>query len=305
MPEKDRKDIQSFFSEAEDEELKCLVSTQDSKGFLTWNEVSSEYEDFRIKTWGEAIESGAIEQESGDTFKLASRSEISTHLSDDGTIKQTEEDNNKNSEPQDLPEVDLDSARWKKKDVAVAGLGLVFMLGFQVSQIRSVVFAVMDVPLGFLDQFAPLFVVVFIASIFTSIWSHYVREGLHDVSIENFRDRISALQGGDDDGGILSNPEDVDTSKQNEIMKLQGAMMKSQMKPFGWILILTIPTILWFQATATGLAPSAETGTILFPIIGEKAWASSLFGPFQVWIFWYIICTVTLTQVVKKFYPMD
>jgi hypothetical protein len=194
MPEKNRDNMQGFFSEAEDEELKCLVSTQDSKGFLTWNEVSSEYKDFRIKTWGMAIETGAIEQESGDTFKLASRSEISTHLSDDGSTKETKKDN-KSSEPQDLPEVDLDSARWEKKDVAVAGLGLVFMLGFQVSQIKSVVFAVMDVPLGFLSQFAPLFVVVFIASIFTSIWSHYVREGLHDVSIENFRDRISALQG--------------------------------------------------------------------------------------------------------------
>jgi uncharacterized membrane protein (DUF106 family) len=302
MSEDNAESAKDLFSEVKDEELRCLVSTQDSKGFLTWDVVKEEYEDFTIETWGRAIENGLVERESGDTFKLTRRSEISKYLS--GQQEQNDTEDSEDVSKEDLPEVDYSLSKWRRKDFVITGVGLILMLGFQVSQIRNVVYAIMDIPLGLLNQFMPLFSVVFVAAIFTSAWSHYVREGLHDVNVDKFRERLSALQG-NDEGGMLSSPDDVDSDKQDEIMKLQAAMMKSQMKPFGWILILTIPTILWFQATATGLTAGVESGSIIFPVIGEKVWASNLIGPFRVWIFWYIVCTVTLTQLVKKYFPLD
>ena len=293
-----------FFSEASDGELRALVSTYDSKGFINWESLKDDNEDFRVKTWGEAIEDGVVGKQGRDTYDLEARSEISEHLSspDEDESGGSEQETSTNRE--ELPDVDYSQADWERKDIAVAVLGGIGMIGFSVGSIRSVIYAVVNVPFGILNGILPFFAVVFVIAIFTSMWSHFVREKLKDTDASSFRDRMQALRGGDDeDGGLLSTGGEVDEENQEEIMKLQTSMMKAQIKPFGWIMVVTIPSIIWVLSTASFVGTPPDP--ITFPLLGEKVWSSSLFGPFKVWLFWYIVCSVTLAQVVKKYVPFS
>ncbi|MBN2735285.1 MAG: DUF106 domain-containing protein [Methanomicrobiaceae archaeon] len=82
--------------------------------------------------------------------------------------------------------------------------------------------------------------------------------------------------------------------KRDKMMQEQLEMSQEQFKPLGWIMIITIPIFLWLLDMAPVM------GNIVFPFMGEVnlADATALFLP--AWILWYMLCSLTLSQVIRK-----
>lgn len=93
--------------------------------------------------------------------------------------------------------------------------------------------------------------------------------------------------------------------KRARMMEEQMAMSQEQFKPMGWILIVTVPIFIWMLWTISRMQAAFDLGTIVamptitFPYLGEIGLnAISFFLP--AWILWYMICSICLSQVIRK-----
>ncbi|MDD4127497.1 MAG: EMC3/TMCO1 family protein [Methanomicrobium sp.] len=82
--------------------------------------------------------------------------------------------------------------------------------------------------------------------------------------------------------------------KRDKMMQEQMEMSQEQFKPLGWIMIITIPIFLWL------LEMTPSMGTITFPFMGEMNLIDSTFLFLPAWIIWYMLCSLTLSQVIRK-----
>jgi uncharacterized membrane protein (DUF106 family) len=293
-----RDTVDEFLSEAEDDELKLFVSLNDQQDNFNSEEILNQETKIRPKIWGLAIEKGIIE-ESNNGYKLNARSEISKYLSGNWKYKdgdEGDEESESNSiDRSEIPDIDRDEAKWSRKDKMAALTGIIGILGFSLNPIRDFIYGILGLFLNPLLSLLPFFALIFIIAIFTSTWSTYVRESLIDSDVSEYREYIDAMKG-DSSGGMFSTPENATEEEETKIMQAQQDMMKAQMKPFGWTLVITIPMVIWIFTTAN----FGGVGTIVFPIIGEQSWAGTVFGPIQTWILWYASCSIVLSQIIKR-----
>lgn len=294
----EEKKLDSFFQEAEDEELKSLVSTSDKHRKFAYQDVmDNDSQDVSPKVWGKAIEIGVLGESNGK-YELEGRSEISSYLSGNWSFKGGGESEDTESgsvvDEEDLPDIDTSDAGWSTRDKAAAGVGILGMSGFALEPVRNIILLIVGVPLSPLMTILPFFAVIFLVSIFTSIWSTIVRERIVDADPSEFKEYIDKVQG--DDGGMFSIPDNISEEKENKMMQAQQSMMKAQMKPFGWTMCLTIPFIIWIFTTAN----LGGVGTVVFPIIGEFTWAGTIIGPIRTWIVWYASTSIVFSQIIKN-----
>lgn len=88
--------------------------------------------------------------------------------------------------------------------------------------------------------------------------------------------------------------------KKTEIMSRQaqfsGEMFKQQMKPMAYIGIITIPIFMWiWEYVAT-----ASISTVIFPLLGEKELTGRFVLGLPYWVFWYMVCSIPIAQVIRK-----
>jgi len=81
--------------------------------------------------------------------------------------------------------------------------------------------------------------------------------------------------------------------KRDKMMQDQLAMSQEQFKPMVWIMIITVPIFLWL------LYKKAEMGVVTFPYLGTVNLIDPAFF-LPGWILWYMICSLTLSQVIRK-----
>ncbi len=110
--------------------------------------------------------------------------------------------------------------------------------------------------------------------------------------------------------------------KKPEIQQLQSELMSMQFKPMFYTFLVTIPIFAWLWekavasyelthgATAYGnitqelpaayiKALNPELFNIVAPFMG-KIHVTSMVLIFPWWLFWYILCSITVSQVIKK-----
>ncbi|MGC9444719.1 MAG: DUF106 domain-containing protein [Candidatus Methanospirareceae archaeon] len=88
--------------------------------------------------------------------------------------------------------------------------------------------------------------------------------------------------------------------KKEEIMRKQtqfsGEMFRQQMKPMAYIGIITIPIFMWIWR----YVDIATIGSVLFPLLGEKELAARFVLGLPYWVFWYMVCSIPIAQVIRK-----
>lgn len=87
-------------------------------------------------------------------------------------------------------------------------------------------------------------------------------------------------------------------AQRTEMMKEQAEMSKQQFKPMAYISIISLPIFMWAYQILH--APGAHY-TMVFPFWGEQNLTAGLIGPIQYWLYWYFICSIPVSQLVRKF----
>ena len=84
------------------------------------------------------------------------------------------------------------------------------------------------------------------------------------------------------------------TEKRDKMMGEQLEMSQEQFKPMSYIMVITVPIFMWL------LFKVPDMGSVVFPFWGLVDFVDPT--PFFLpgWIFWYMLCSLTLSQVIRK-----
>jgi uncharacterized membrane protein (DUF106 family) len=84
-------------------------------------------------------------------------------------------------------------------------------------------------------------------------------------------------------------------AKRDRVMKEQMEMSQQQFKPMIYIMVISVPIFfwLWFRLAQT-------MTTITLPYYGVHNLHDSIIWVIPAWILWYMICSITISQVIRK-----
>jgi uncharacterized membrane protein (DUF106 family) len=95
--------------------------------------------------------------------------------------------------------------------------------------------------------------------------------------------------------------------KRDKMMQDQLEMSQEQFRPMSYIMIITVPIFLWLlyvmntnRGLLEGAALYSDLGSITFPYWGAITLADPTPFFLPAWILWYMLCSLTLSQVIRK-----
>ncbi len=192
----------------------------------------------------------------------------------------------------------------KLAEGAVMGLAFFVMFGIMIIPgLREDMGTVLNVVLGplaaIIDSFLIMIVILaVITGIYTSIVQKYTMNWEVMEKSKELQKQMRAIQKEYIEAKKEDNKHKIKKieKKRSEVMRKQtefsGEMMKQQFKPMAYIVIITIPIFMWMWQYASG--------PVIFPLIGPKELTATFVFGMPYWVLWYMVCSIPLTQVVRK-----
>lgn len=183
---------------------------------------------------------------------------------------------------------------------------MLVMLSYSVEWIRVTVGLGMDVLLGpFIDTLGvPFFVMIMILSSITGLYSSLVQKYTIDyekmqetqAKMREFQKEFREAQLSGDEKRIKKLQ-----GKQERMMQDQLDISRQQFTPMAIILILSVPIFFWLllRLPPIGTDIALATGIVL-PFIGVIGLSNFAFWIVPAWILWYMLCSLTISQVIRK-----
>jgi uncharacterized membrane protein (DUF106 family) len=199
-----------------------------------------------------------------------------------------------------------------KKLVEGAAMGLGFFVLFGIMIIpglREGMGNALDVVLGPLaalvgpDNFLiTIIILAVITGIYTSVIQKYTMNWELMAKSKEYQKQIRELQKELMEAKKEDNKHKIKKleKKRAEVMRKQtqfsGEMFRQQMKPMAYIGIITIPIFMWIWE----YVGMYSGGAVIFPLIGAKDLSDSFIFSFPYWVLWYMICSIPITQLIRK-----
>ncbi|MDO8841090.1 DUF106 domain-containing protein [Methanocalculus sp.] len=182
------------------------------------------------------------------------------------------------------------------------------MMAYAVEWVRNGIAGILDLALGPLsDTFGlPFFVVILFLSALTGLYSSLIQkytidyEKMQDVQakMKDFQMKYREAQLAEDEKAIKKLEV-----KRDAMMKDQLEMSQQQFKPMAYIILVTVPIFFWLLQSLHEI----ENGTVLtiqsaivFPFKGIIALNDLALWIIPAWILWYMVCSLTVSQVIRK-----
>ncbi len=184
-------------------------------------------------------------------------------------------------------------------DKVALAVGFVLFFGIMISaELRHGLGVVMDHAIGWLPGILPFHVVLFVLAAITGLYASLIQKYTMDWDfLKNQQEKMRSLQR-DMREAQLSGDQARQQQLQNEQMKMvseQGKMMQMQFKPMLYIGIVSIPLFMWAY-----LYIEEHQLAMVFPFWGEQIITGSVIGPVIYWFYWYFICSIPVSQVIRK-----
>ncbi|WP_135664146.1 DUF106 domain-containing protein [Halorhabdus rudnickae] len=265
-----------------EEAIETVLAAAEEQGTVSWGDVS---DDLSSGQWGRLIETGLLTDADGDGFVINDPDGVHDALEDAD------------------PDED-DGGGWSTWD-KLAGVGAVSLIaGYSIPSIKTTVGTVLDTVLGPMEAMLPFYMVILVLATLTGLWSALLQDNLMDMSgMGEHQEKMQELQERRERAKEEGNEEELDRIQQEqmEMMSNQMGMFKQQFRPMVWIMLLTIPVFLWLY-WRTGSGDLGVTGVaIVMPLFGEiSSWTAGTLGPWPAWLFWYFICSLSFSQIVRK-----
>lgn len=188
----------------------------------------------------------------------------------------------------------------KGVDRGLITLGIILMLGAVLlgTDFRNEVGTVVGVALSPLTSVLPMVMLIFVLSVITGLYSALIQKYTMDWSLmHRIQEKMKRFQAEYKEAQNAGNKQKLAKLEEEraKMMSEQGAIMKQQIKPMMYITVVTLPIFYWIY-----LQVDANPSTILLPVLGERSLVQGVMGFFQYWIVWYILCSLMMSQVIRK-----
>lgn len=196
-----------------------------------------------------------------------------------------------------------ESSGWTGYDKLAGLVALALIAGYHVTLIQRAVAGAMQAMLGPATTILPFSVLVLLLAGTTGLSSAILQAKLRNQErierlqsrMSDLRDRLESARENDDEDAI----DDIRAEQQDLTVEYLAAM-KTQLRPAVWSMLVTLPVFLWlrwvFVAPNAAVAPAA----FAIPLVGHVAWTATLVGPLQVWLAWYLGCSITSGLLARK-----
>lgn len=190
-------------------------------------------------------------------------------------------------------------------------LAVVFgmMLLYGWPEARAFIAGIVDIIVGpFAALGLPFFALVLILATLTGLYSSLIQKYTIDYekmreNQEKFKDfnakfREAQLSG--DEKAIKKMQ-----ARQQAMMSEQMEMSQQQFKPMAYILVLTVPIFFWLiehipRVPDLTMAVADLSNSIVLPFAGLSSYFDVYLWFFPLWILWYMLCSLTVSQVIRK-----
>jgi len=190
---------------------------------------------------------------------------------------------------------------WDKYGMYIAlGFMMLMMFSYSVEWLRVGVGRGIDSAFApVVDTFGiPFFILIVILSAFTGLYSSIIQKYTIDYDkMTESQERMKEFQKEYREAQLSQDEKRIKKldAKRDRVMKEQLEMSQQQFKPMAYILVLTVPIFFWL------LFRLAEVNTtITMPYLGTHNLNDAALWIIPAWIFWYMICSITLSQVIRK-----
>lgn len=144
----------------------------------------------------------------------------------------------------------------------------------------------------------PFFIFILVLSTMTGLYSSIIQK--YTIDYERMQDvqaRMKEFQREYREAQLSQDEKRVKKleAKKDKVMKEQLEMSQQQFKPMAYIMIITVPIFFWLLFRL-----GTATSPITMPFFGTHNIADSILGPVPAWILWYMICSLMVSQVIRK-----
>ncbi len=177
------------------------------------------------------------------------------------------------------------------------------MISYSIEAVRVTVGSAMDVILGpFIDTLGmPFYVILLILASLTGLYSSIIQKYTIDYErMQTVQKRMKEFQKEFREAQLSQDEKKIKKleGRRDKMMQEQLEMSREQFKPMSYILIVSVPIFFWLLFRLPTLP--AETAIIALPLIGLTHLNASALGPVPAWILWYMIASLTVSQVIRK-----
>jgi uncharacterized membrane protein (DUF106 family) len=152
---------------------------------------------------------------------------------------------------------------------------------------------------GWMPGILPFHVVLFILAAITGLYASLIQKYTMDWDfLRNQQEKMKKVQR-EMKEAQLSGDQSRQQQLQAEQMKMvseQGKMMQMQFKPMIYIGIVSIPLFMW----AYLYIEQHQMIVMTFPFWGTQVITQAIVGPLIFWFYWYFICSLPVSQIIRK-----
>jgi len=179
-------------------------------------------------------------------------------------------------------------------------IAMVLIFSYSIPGIRDTVGQALNVILGPLAEALPFYVIITMLSVMTALYSSVIQKYTIDYEhMQDVQERMKVFQKEFREAQLSGDEKKIKKleSKRDKVMKEQMEMSQNQFKPMAYILIISVPIFFWLLFRLNNFPESIG---ITMPFFGHLSLTDVVLRFFPAWILWYMICSLTLSQVVRK-----
>ena len=186
------------------------------------------------------------------------------------------------------------------------------MLLYQWEWARQTIAGIVDIVIGpFVAMGLPFFALLLILATITGFYSSLIQkytidyEKMSEVQekLKDFNVKFREAQMSGDERLIKKMQ-----ARQQAILNEQMQMTQQQFKPMIYIMIVTIPIFFWIYEKIRYMPMPGEvtaaiadlSNSIVIPFAGLSSYFDIYLWIFPLWILWYMLCSLCMTQIIRK-----
>jgi uncharacterized membrane protein (DUF106 family) len=190
---------------------------------------------------------------------------------------------------------------WDKYGMYIAILFMfVMMFAYTIEWLKVGVGQAIDAVLSpFVDGFnIPFYVLIICLSALSGLYASIIQKYTIDYEkMTEVQARMKEFQTEYREAQLSQDEKKIKKleAKKERVMREQMEMSQQQFKPMAYILVVSVPIFFWLLFRL-----SQVTSTITFPYVGIVGLQDAAVWIIPAWILWYMICSITLSQVIRK-----
>lgn len=196
----------------------------------------------------------------------------------------------------------LESGGWTVYDTVAGALALVLLSGYLLLPVQHLVITILDLAFSPVVSLVPFALFFFGLAGVTGVSSTVIRHRLQDSEqVDRLQSRITDLQAelSSTHDGNTGGPEEL-PPEQEELMNSWVALMKLQLRPLVWSLLVTVPIFLWLRWAVMAPTAAAIPVALTLPLIGPVTLSATLVGPLKFWLVLYASGSISTSILSRR-----